>query len=73
MRPPWMAEVPETQEQFPAWRQAPVATHSTCRGLENVLCPWFSSWGVTVLDVTCAQLPAALVERYLAIKREGLL
>ena len=29
--------------------------------------------GVTVLDVTCAQLPAALVERYLAIKREGLL
>lgn len=29
--------------------------------------------GVTVLDVTCPQLPAALVERYLAIKREGLL
>ncbi len=29
--------------------------------------------GVTVLDVTCAQLPAALVERYLAIKRGGLL
>ncbi|WP_337926372.1 DUF58 domain-containing protein [Luteimonas saliphila] len=28
---------------------------------------------VTVLDVTAAQLPAALVERYLAIKREGLL
>ncbi len=29
--------------------------------------------GVMVLDVTTAQLPAALVERYLAIKREGLL
>ena len=28
---------------------------------------------VTVLDVTAAQLPGALVERYLAIKREGLL
>ncbi|HOV95674.1 MAG TPA: DUF58 domain-containing protein [Thermomonas sp.] len=28
---------------------------------------------VSVLDVTCAQLPGALVERYLAIKREGLL
>jgi len=27
--------------------------------------------GVTVLDVTCAELPAALVERYLAIKRQG--
>ena len=26
---------------------------------------------VGVLDVTCAELPAALVERYLAIKREG--
>jgi uncharacterized protein (DUF58 family) len=31
------------------------------------------SQGVMVLDVTCAQLPAALVERYLSIKREGLL
>ncbi len=29
--------------------------------------------GVMVLDVTCAQLPAALVERYLAVKRDGLL
>ena len=28
---------------------------------------------VMVLDVTCEQLPAALVERYLAIKRDGLL
>lgn len=28
---------------------------------------------VTVLDVTAAELPAALVERYLAIKRDGLL
>ncbi|WP_242112038.1 DUF58 domain-containing protein [Luteimonas aquatica] len=28
---------------------------------------------VAVLDVTCEQLPAALVERYLAIKRDGLL
>ncbi|MBZ0087798.1 MAG: DUF58 domain-containing protein [Thermomonas sp.] len=28
---------------------------------------------VAVLDVTCAELPGALVERYLAIKREGLL
>ena len=28
---------------------------------------------VSVLDVTCAQLPGALVERYLAVKREGLL
>jgi uncharacterized protein (DUF58 family) len=28
---------------------------------------------VTVLDVTCAELPGALVERYLAIKRDGLL
>ncbi|HRP72803.1 MAG TPA: DUF58 domain-containing protein [Luteimonas sp.] len=28
---------------------------------------------VTVLDVTAEQLPAALVERYLAIKRDGLL
>lgn len=28
---------------------------------------------VDVLDVTCAQLPVALVERYLAIKREGVL
>lgn len=27
--------------------------------------------GVAVLDVACADLPAALVERYLAIKREG--
>ncbi|HMB56290.1 MAG TPA: DUF58 domain-containing protein [Arenimonas sp.] len=27
--------------------------------------------GITVLDVTCAELPAALVERYLAIKRQG--
>jgi len=26
---------------------------------------------VQVLDVTCAQLPGALVERYLAIKRDG--
>jgi uncharacterized protein (DUF58 family) len=31
------------------------------------------SQGVMVLDVTCAQLPAALVERYLSVKREGLL
>lgn len=31
------------------------------------------SEGVMVLDVTCAQLPAALVERYLAVKRGGLL
>jgi uncharacterized protein (DUF58 family) len=31
------------------------------------------SQGVMVLDVNCAQLPGALVERYLAIKREGLL
>lgn len=31
------------------------------------------SHGVMVLDVTCAQLPAALVERYLAIKRGGAL
>ena len=31
------------------------------------------SQGVVVLDVTCAQLPAALVERYLAVKRGGLL
>jgi len=31
------------------------------------------SQGVMVLDVTCAQLPAALVERYLAVKRGGLL
>lgn len=29
--------------------------------------------GVMVLDVTCPQLPAALVERYLAVKRGGLL
>lgn len=29
--------------------------------------------GVTVLDVSCAQLPAALVGHYLAIKRAGLL
>lgn len=28
---------------------------------------------VTVLDVTCEQLPAALVEQYLSIKRSGLL
>jgi uncharacterized protein (DUF58 family) len=28
---------------------------------------------VSVLDVTPEQLPGALVERYLAIKREGLL
>ena len=28
---------------------------------------------VMVLDVTCEQLPAALVERYLAIKRDGML
>ncbi|HVI57803.1 MAG TPA: DUF58 domain-containing protein [Luteimonas sp.] len=28
---------------------------------------------VMVLDVTCEQLPAALVEKYLAIKRDGLL
>lgn len=31
------------------------------------------SHGVHVLDVTCAQLPAALVEKYLAVKRDGLL
>lgn len=29
--------------------------------------------GVMVLDVTCAQLAGALVERYLAVKRDGLL
>ncbi|WP_231120342.1 DUF58 domain-containing protein [Cognatilysobacter tabacisoli] len=29
--------------------------------------------GVMVLDVTCAQLAAALVEKYLAVKRDGLL
>jgi uncharacterized protein (DUF58 family) len=28
---------------------------------------------VMVLDVTCEQLPAALVEKYLAIKRDGML
>ena len=28
---------------------------------------------VTVLDVTCEELPGALVERYLRVKREGLL
>ena len=28
---------------------------------------------VSVLDVTCEQLPAALVEQYLTIKRSGLL
>jgi uncharacterized protein (DUF58 family) len=28
---------------------------------------------VMVLDVTCEQLPAALVEQYLSIKRSGLL
>jgi hypothetical protein len=27
--------------------------------------------GVAVLDVTCAQLPAALVQHYLAVKRAG--
>lgn len=32
-----------------------------------------ASQHVQVLDVTCAQLPAALVERYLAIKRDGAL
>ena len=31
------------------------------------------SHGVMVLDVACAQLAAALVEKYLAIKRDGLL
>lgn len=31
------------------------------------------SHGVMVLDVTCDQLPAALVEKYLSIKRDGLL
>ena len=31
------------------------------------------SHGVHVLDVTCAELPGALVERYLAIKRGGVL
>ena len=31
------------------------------------------SHGVMVLDVTCAQLPAALVEKYLDVKRDGLL
>ncbi len=31
------------------------------------------SHGVLVLDVTCAQLPAALVEKYLSVKRDGLL
>lgn len=31
------------------------------------------SHGVMVLDVTCDQLPAALVETYLSIKRDGLL
>jgi uncharacterized protein (DUF58 family) len=31
------------------------------------------SQGVFVLDVTCAELPAALVQRYLAVKRDGLL
>ncbi|GAB1595149.1 DUF58 domain-containing protein [Lysobacter claricitrinus] len=31
------------------------------------------SHGVLVLDVTCEQLPAALVEKYLAVKRDGLL
>jgi uncharacterized protein (DUF58 family) len=29
------------------------------------------SQGVTVLDVTCPQLPAALVETYLSVKRAG--
>lgn len=29
--------------------------------------------GVAVLDVTCAELPGALVDRYLTIKRDGLL
>ena len=29
--------------------------------------------GVMVLDVACDQLPASLVERYLAVKRDGLL
>jgi len=28
---------------------------------------------VGVLDVTCEQLPGALVERYLAVKRDGVL
>ncbi|MGO4551041.1 DUF58 domain-containing protein [Lysobacter sp. 2RAF19] len=32
-----------------------------------------ASQHVQVLDVTCAQLPGALVERYLAIKRDGAL
>lgn len=31
------------------------------------------SHGVLVLDVTCEQLPAALVEKYLDVKRDGLL
>ena len=31
------------------------------------------SHGVMVLDVACAQLAGALVEKYLAIKRDGLL
>jgi hypothetical protein len=31
------------------------------------------SHGVMVLDVACAQLTASLVEKYLAIKRDGLL
>lgn len=31
------------------------------------------SHGVLVLDVTCAELPAALVEKYLSVKRDGLL
>lgn len=31
------------------------------------------SHGVLVLDVTCAELPAALVQKYLSIKRDGML
>ena len=42
------------------------------RNAQKKECPlYLRAHRVGVLDVTCAELPAALVERYLAIKREG--
>lgn len=53
-----------------ALRTAATAQYLAQRGAAHEA---LRSHGVAVLDVTCAELPAALVQKYLSIKRDGLL
>ena len=63
--PPWSRKASPTATRASAaarYMAQRIAVHDALR-----------SHRVGVLDVTCEQLPGALVERYLAVKRDGVL